>query len=134
TDHNPLNMPSPAPPGPYGSTMSGLLGADVNGTWSLYVRSRFTGSIGSLAGWSISFSTRQPLTYQGELTDAGAPMNGSADLEFSLWTAPNGGSQVGSTILRPATPVVNGRFTAELAFGVDLAPGTPHWLEISVNG
>jgi subtilisin-like proprotein convertase family protein len=49
-----LSFPSPAPPGPYGTSLAGLNGTSPNGTWSLYVVDNFEVDIGSIAGgWSL---------------------------------------------------------------------------------
>ena len=55
-------------------------------------------------------------TYQGQLKQAGLPVNASCDFEFKLWDADSGGSQVGSTLDIPLT-ITDGRFTASLDFG-----------------
>ena len=50
-DHpSPANLPSPAPAGPYGTSLSALDGGDPNGTYSLYVYDDATGDAGQLAG------------------------------------------------------------------------------------
>ncbi len=36
-------------------------------------------------------------TYQGYLTQGGAPHNGVCDFQFKLWNAATGGSQIGAT-------------------------------------
>jgi subtilisin-like proprotein convertase family protein len=55
-------FPSPAPPEPYGTTLSVFAGTDPNGTWSLYVRDDFSGGAGSLAGgWSLAITTSTPV-------------------------------------------------------------------------
>jgi len=52
-------MPAPAPAGPYGADFSGftgLSGANLNGTWSLYVRDDVGDDTGSIAGgWTLTF-------------------------------------------------------------------------------
>ena len=41
-------------------------------------------------------------TYQGKLTDGGAPANGTYDFEFKLYDDLSVGSQVGSAVRRAA--------------------------------
>ncbi|CAN5623979.1 hypothetical protein BH20ACT2_BH20ACT2_15110 [soil metagenome] len=51
-------FPGPAPPGPYGATLSVFDGTDPNGTWSLFVRDDNANHAGSLpGGWSIDIVT-----------------------------------------------------------------------------
>lgn len=71
-------------------------------------------------------------TYQGRLTDSGAPANGVYDLRFKLFNAATGGAQVGATLLAPDVRVSGGYFTTELGFipGFD---GNARWLEIEVR-
>lgn len=40
------------------------------------------------------------ISYQGQLQHRGQPFNGTADLEFALYTSPDGSDQVGSTLQR----------------------------------
>ena len=76
----------------------------------------------------------QPITYQGQLRQAGTPYTGMADLEFRLFDSLTGGSQAGSTIARPAWPVEEGLFQVELDFGAGAFGPDPRWLEIVVDG
>jgi hypothetical protein len=74
----------------------------------------------------------QSFTYQGMLKTSGIPANGNHDLQFSLWTAASGGSQVGSTITRIGVSISNGVFTTELDFG-DVWDGNDRFLQIAVR-
>jgi hypothetical protein len=74
----------------------------------------------------------QSFTYQGMLKTSGIPANGNHDLQFSLWTAASGGSQVGSTITRIGVSVSNGVFTTELDFG-NVWDGNDRFLQIAVR-
>ncbi len=71
-------------------------------------------------------------TYQGRLTNAGAPAGGSYDFEFRLFDASSGGAQVGPTVPVTGLPVTAGLFTAALDFGSAFA-GNKRWLEIRVK-
>jgi hypothetical protein len=72
-------------------------------------------------------------TYQGQLKQGGAPVSGSCDFQFSLWTAQGGGSQVGGTFSTPGVTVVNGLFEAQIDFGAASFPGEARWLEVAVR-
>jgi hypothetical protein len=71
-------------------------------------------------------------TFQGLLTDGGAPASGAYDFEFSLYEAESGGSQVGGTITQDDVTVTGGLFTVQLDFG-DVFDGTALYLEIAVR-
>ncbi|GBC96983.1 hypothetical protein HRbin16_02798 [bacterium HR16] len=79
-----------------------------------------------------SILAQQPFTYQGMLKTSGIPANGNYDLQFSLWTANSGGSQVGSTVTRIGVSVSNGLFTTELDFG-SVWDGSERYLQIAVR-
>ena len=78
----------------------------------------------------VSAQTPTTFTYQGKLSDSGAPANGTYDLEFKLYDAAN--AQVGSTVTREDVPVVNGAFTVQLDFG-SVFDGSTRTLEIGVR-
>lgn len=72
-------------------------------------------------------------TYQGRLTQNGAPANGSFDLQFQLFDDADGGLQVGPTLLEPDFPVSDGLFTVALAFPGAFT-GNQMWLQVTVEG
>jgi hypothetical protein len=72
-------------------------------------------------------------TYQGRLTDGGGPANGVYDFLFILYDSLNGGSQVGSTIIKDDEAVSHGLFTAQLDFGDGIFTGSARYLEILVR-
>ncbi len=74
------------------------------------------------------------ITYPGELKQGGNLANGPFDMTFALWDALNGGSQVGSTLVRNGVQVTDGRFTVTLDFGPESFLDTGRWLEIEVEG
>jgi len=72
-------------------------------------------------------------TYQGSLTDAGAPANGPYDFQFGLFEAATGGIPV-AVLNVNGVPVNNGLFTVKLDFGQNIFTGDSRWLEISLAG
>ncbi len=77
----------------------------------------------------------QAFTYQGMLKSAGAPLNGTADLTFTLSDASTGGNIFGTQSL--TTAVSNGLFTVTLndagQFLATAFDGRALWLEIAVR-
>ena len=71
-------------------------------------------------------------TYQGKLTDGGAPANGTYDFQFSLYNALSSGVQVGSTLSMPGVTVTKGLFTVQLDFG-NVFDGTALFLQVAVR-
>lgn len=74
------------------------------------------------------------ITYQGQLRQAGEPFTGNANLEFRLFDALSGGSQVGSSQTRLNWPVEDGLFQVELDFGVAAFTEQVRYLEVRVDG
>ena len=88
---------------------------------------------GAAAGpWSPQAAVGTAFTYQGRLTDGGNPANGAYDLEFKLYNAAGGGTQVGSTVTLADVTVSDGLFTVSLDFGA-VFDGTDLWLQIGVR-
>ena len=51
-------LPSPAPPGPWGSTLSVFNGTNPNGLWSIYIKDDLTIFSGSIQnGWQLAITT-----------------------------------------------------------------------------
>jgi len=72
-------------------------------------------------------------TYQGRLTDGGTPANGNYDLQFALFDAADGNSQIGQTKTVSSVPVSAGVFTVTLDFGANAFSGANRFLEISAR-
>jgi len=82
---------------------------------------------------AIAEAQQNSFTYQGKLTDNGAPANGNYDLKFALFDSSLGGSEV-----KPPQTVTNvavsaGLFTVTLDFGPAAFAGPPRFLEISAR-
>ncbi|MDH3529233.1 MAG: hypothetical protein OEQ28_06685, partial [Acidobacteriota bacterium] len=71
-------------------------------------------------------------TYQGSLSDNGAPANGTYDFELRLYDSLSGGNQLGNTVARNGITVIEGVFSVSLDFG-DQFPGAARWIEIRVR-
>lgn len=65
----------------------------------------------------ISAAQGTAFSFQGRLNDGMNTANGAYDLRFELFTALTGGAQVGTTVDRPNTALVNGVFSVMLDFG-----------------
>src|SRR5881394_897233 len=86
-----------------------------------------------LLGVSQALGQTTGFTYQGKLTDGGAPANGHYDLQFALFDIADGGAQVGQTQTVTAVSVRAGVFTVALDFGANAFPGANRFLEISTR-
>lgn len=77
------------------------------------------------------------ISYQGRLSDSGAPANTNYDFRFAVFDAPAGGTNVSVWLTNSAVPVSNGLFTVTLDFGPGVFNGTSNgsneWLDISVR-
>lgn len=72
-------------------------------------------------------------TFQGVLKNSGSPINGQVDLQFRLYDAAVGGSQVGLTLSLNGVSLTDGLLTTSLDFGVTAFGGSQRWLQISVS-
>ena len=89
--------------------------------------------MGSARGVRAQVALGTSFTYQGRLTEAGAPATGSYDLQFQLFDALTGGAQVGSAVTAISTTVTAGVFTVSLDFGAGAFAGSARWLEVGVR-
>src|SRR5260370_19913832 len=90
---------------------------------SLLVMLFTLGAVTALAQISV-------FTYQGRLTDGGTPANGNYDLQFALFDAVSGGTQIGATQTSSNVSVSAGIFSVPLDFGANAFPGANRFLEI----
>jgi len=67
--------------------------------------------------------------YQGLLTERGSPVNGTRQMEFRLYNASSGGSQVGSTKTMNVS-VSKGQFNVALTWGANEIDGKALWLRV----
>lgn len=72
-------------------------------------------------------------TYQGHLNDSSVAANGTYEMQFGLFDAVSGGTQIGSTVTNSNVSVVSGVFTVTLDFGAGAFPGADRFLQISVR-
>ncbi len=74
------------------------------------------------------------ISYQGRLADAGGnPLDGVYDMEFQLWDAEGGGSQVGATIAVNDVAVARGLFNVRLEVDPADFDGQALWLRVRVR-
>ncbi len=81
-----------------------------------------------------SFGQATSFSYQGRFTDATVtqPTNGSYNMQFALFDAVSGGTQIGATATNVSVPVTSGVFTVSLDFGGGSFDGPPRFLETRV--
>jgi len=72
-------------------------------------------------------------TYQGRLTDGGAPADGPYAMSFRLFDAPVGGTQIGATVTNPSVAVTDGVFSQKISADAN-AFNEQRWLEVEVGG
>ena len=77
--------------------------------------------------------------FQGRLNDGTSPANGKYDLQFRLYDALTGGTQIGSTISQPGTTIINGVYSTQLDFLVTSTTSAfyydnnPKFIEVSLR-
>lgn len=97
---------------------------------------RVAAALGLACALGVPVDAQTPLgtafSYQGRLTDNGSPASGPFDLQFILYDAPGGGSQVGPILQLADVAVTQGLFTVALDFGAVFS-GSRRWLEVGVR-
>jgi len=79
-----------------------------------------------------TFGQTSAFSYQGKLTDAGVPANGTYIMQFSLWDAASGGTSAG-TLSDLNVNVRDGVFNVQLDFGSAAVSGNAIYLEFAVK-
>ena len=80
-----------------------------------------------------TFAQTTTFTYQGRLTENGAPANSTNDLTFTLYTLDTGGTTVGTSNVVNNLVVSNGLFTVTLDYGASAFDGSARWLQIAAR-
>jgi len=114
----------------WGNTADGQADNMPTGTFAAIV----AGGLHNLGLRTTGLPLGSGFTYQGRLRQNGAPASGNANLAFALFTAPTGGSQIGTTLALAGVPVTGGLFTVPLDFGAGALDGSRRWLEVTANG
>ncbi len=94
----------------------------------------FAGVIASILVAAAAFRGGTPVdytfTYQGQLRNAGALVNGPVDLRITLWDSDVAGGQVGAMNNYQAVPITDGRFAVGLNFGATAFDGSNRWVQL----
>lgn len=142
--YSPTDLPAPAPAGPYGTSLAPLIGTNANGTWNLYVWDDVDSfNNGTFAGgWSITFNRAPALplptafSYQGVLTKNAQPINGNANVRFTVCNSPTlslSSSFVAAATVRNFTGISDGLVATSLDFGAAIDTPQSLWLNIEVE-
>ncbi len=82
---------------------------------------------------SIEAVVNSRISYQGILSEGGAPVTGTRDMVFRLYTNNTCTTQVGSDISKPGVVLTNGFFTVDLNVDQALFNGQGLWLKVFVG-
>ena len=92
------------------------------------------GACAALAGRVLAEPMGTAFTYQARIERGGSPVGGSHDFLFSLYDAPTGPGQIGSSASKQDQQVDNGYLTVQLDWpDSDAFNGNARWLEIAVR-
>jgi subtilisin-like proprotein convertase family protein len=85
-----VEFPAPAPPLPYGGTLSVFNASDPNGTWSLYAQDHAYLDVGTISqGWRISITSSNRICCYGSILPAPVLENVSLsnNVAMATWTS-----------------------------------------------
>jgi hypothetical protein len=90
-------------------------------------------ALASITGNVAAQALTPAFTYQGELRLSSGPATAPFDMQFRLYNAQAGGSQIGATITATSVAVSGGLFSVPLDFGPAQFAGERQWLEIAIR-
>jgi hypothetical protein len=81
------------------------------------------------------FAQGNIFTFQGRVNDSSGPVNGPAELRFTLWDVESGGAMPLASNAPPvlALTVSNGLFTVPLNFGAGRFNGADRWVQVELR-
>ncbi len=82
---------------------------------------------------STAVAQSSAFTYQGFLSDQGAPANGAYDLQLNVFSVSSGGGALTGALAVNDVGVTNGLFTVTFDFGASVFDGNDRWLEIAIR-
>jgi subtilisin-like proprotein convertase family protein len=130
-------LPSPAPAGPYVSSLSAINGTTPVGTWSLYVADDAAKNSGSLyAGWSLTITTVCTVSSGTAMMVHGPPSPGASEDQLlrppGIATATS--LNFGSMVLLPDGKVKLGvRGQPGQAYTLQVSTDLVHWWNLSAG-
>ena len=90
-------------------------------------------ALATATGVTAAQALTPAFTYQGELRLTSGPATGNFDMQFRLYNAQEGGSQLGTTLIANSVATSGGLFSVPLDFGPAQFAGEPQWLEIAIR-
>ncbi|MBI3868645.1 MAG: hypothetical protein HY299_08960 [Verrucomicrobia bacterium] len=93
----------------------------------------FAGAWLFLCSLALASAQSTAFTYNGRLNNGGAPVNGSYEMQFTVYDSEAGGIVVAGPRVMSPVNVANGLFTLRLDFGAGVFTGPARWLDIAVR-
>lgn len=126
-DESPHDYPTPAPAGPYGSSLTAFNGSDPNGVWSLYIVDDSRSDTGSIAGgWSLDITTVFAVDPSANLAlkvdDSPDPIMVGSNLTYAL-TVTNLGPNTATNVLVVNTLPHGAQFTGATGAAAGVVSG-----------